>query len=404
MTHNPVIFVQSAKQQGVALLVAMMMLLSGSAVFLINQHGNNRADITDNRLQALLSAKQALIAYAVNYADNYGHNTRGGPGRLPCPSLQRHGSPARSCRTNAIGFLPSVWSRDNRQMEIDYLERFLDQDIWYAVSADHRFNPAFNHLNSYPGSNPLTVDTVNDVVAVLIAPGQALSGQQRNYADGITPAAMINSYLEGENADADSDFTITNPNDIVVTIRRDELIPFMERRVLGHVKQWLIDYKADNGFYPYAAALGNDGQCSIGVTRGMLATGIGTCINQVLLDVAFDDLPAGRTLRQTWFANYEWPGLIYYIVDDSCTPARGVADCDNIDDPERQLRVDGEPVELVVISVGAPIVTAAAAGLQDRSNPALENYLDTAELLFDSNEFSTTPVAADNNDQLVFIN
>ena len=71
-------------QQGVALLVAMMALLAGSAVFLVNGH---KSDLHNQRLESLLSAKEALIAYAVNYAYKYGHDTCGGPGRSPCPAL-----------------------------------------------------------------------------------------------------------------------------------------------------------------------------------------------------------------------------------------------------------------------------------------------------------------------------
>ena len=102
-----------AQQEGVALLVAMMVLLSGSAFYLINGH---KSALHNQQLDSLLSAKQALMAYAINYTDNYGHNTRGGTGRLPCPALARHSTPATSCGTNAIGYLPSVWMRDGRLM------------------------------------------------------------------------------------------------------------------------------------------------------------------------------------------------------------------------------------------------------------------------------------------------
>jgi len=95
-------------QKGVTLLVAMMMLLAGSAFYLST----------------------------VNYADNYGHNTRGGTGRLPCPSLAPNSTPLGYCQADTIGYLPSVWLRDGRLMEIDYLERFLDRDIWYCSCVD----------------------------------------------------------------------------------------------------------------------------------------------------------------------------------------------------------------------------------------------------------------------------
>lgn len=387
-------------QQGVALLIATMVLLTGSALFLVNEYHAGRQD---SRLESMLSAKQALIAYAVNYADNYGHNTRGGTGRMPCPSLERHGSPARSCGENAIGYLPSVWLRDRRLMEIDYLERFLDQNIWYAVSADHRYNPAFNSLNSYPDTGLLSVDSMQEVVAVLISPGTALDSQSRDNTNAQLPSAVVREYLEGENADMDNEYTLSSRNDLVIPVRRSELVTLMERRVLGFVKQWLIEFKDEYGYYPYAATPGSDGQCLPGLSRGFIATESAQCDGEVLLDIEFSNLPEGRSLRNTWFARYDWPELVYYVVDESCTAERGGVDCDGIDDPPRELQVHGEPVEVVLISVGKPIETTPAGGMQVRVDSDLTQYLDSEELLSAVSEFSVPLRSAVSNDQLITI-
>ena len=389
-------------QKGVTLLVAMMMLLAGSAFYLstgIHQTRQAEKEVLDS----LLAAKQALIAYAVNYADNYGHNTRGGTGRLPCPSLAPNSTPMGFCQSDTVGYLPSVWLRDDRLMEIDYLERFLDRDIWYAVSAEHRYNPSFNVLNSIPGPNLFQVDSMQDIAAVLIAPGPAADGQDRGTVAGLTPQSSLNHYLEGENADRDAEFTVTEHNDVLVPIRRSELVPLMERRVLGYVKEWLIEYKALYGFYPYAAALGGAGDCEPLLTRGMLPAEAGTCSVAALADTRFMNLPSSRMLRQTWFYRYGWPDLIYYLVDDSCTPPNGAEDCDGIDDPERELQVNGQPVEVILISVGAPINTEFVSGMQQRGQPGLSNYLDTEALLTATTDFVNPPLSMLSNDQLVFI-
>jgi len=388
------------RQAGAVLLIAMMSLLAGSAFYLSASLRNTR-HIDNEVLESLLAAKQALVAYAVNYADNYGHNTRGGAGRLPCPSLAPNSTPARSCQANAVGYLPSVWLRSGRLMEIDYLERFLDQDIWYSVSADHRYNPSFNVLNSYPGNGLLHVDAMQDIVAVLIAPGPALDNQHRS--SDLPPMSVIHQYLEGENSDLDGEFTVTESNDVLVPIRRAELIPLVERRVLGFVKQWLIEYKSIHGFYPYAAEVGATGQCQHLLTRGMLSVESGTCSTAVLADEPFSNLPSNRTLRQTWFYRYGWAGLIYYIVDESCAPARGPVDCDGIDDPARSLRVNDQPVEVILISVGEPISTDSASGMQVHGQADLYNYLDTEELLTTTNQFVAPRLSMVSNDQLVVI-
>ena len=141
-------------------------------------------------------------------------------------------------------------------MEIDYLERFLDRDIWYAVASDHRYNPAFNTLNSHRGDGLLSVDKMDDVVAVLIAPGPAAETQtltQTRSGSFQYLSETVIQYLEGDNADGDASYTLTESNDLLVAIRRDELISLMELRVLGFVKQWLIEYKQHYGCLLYTS-------------------------------------------------------------------------------------------------------------------------------------------------------
>lgn len=386
------------RQRGVVLLVALMVLLTGSAYFLVSET-RQRSNNLDQRLRSMLAAKQALIAYAVNYADNYGHNVRGGTGRLPCPALSKFSRPAMYCRPNVIGYLPSVWTRDGKRMEIDYQEKFLDKDIWYAVAAEHRYNPAFNSLNSISNGDLLSVDLLQDIVAVLIDPGVANRFQDRG--NGLN--ANIADYLEGENADADSQFTLSESNDLLLPIRRAELLPLMERRVLGFVKQWLTEYKSVHGYYPYAAALGGSGECDQTLLQGALATELGNCVQASMFDMPYPDIPASRNLRKTWFYRNGWPSLIYYVVDESCSPARGAIDCDGVNDPERLLKVDGKPVEVVLISAGEPIETIPANGMQVRTDSNAVNYLDSEGILSAVLDFNVPPLSVSSNDQLVFI-
>jgi len=336
-------------QNGVVLLVLMLVMLSATA-FYYSKTLLHRSHDKQEDLYALVAAKEALLAYAVNYADNYGHNSRGGVGRLPCPALDRFSSPARSCGVANIGFLPSVWLRSQKAMEIDYLERFLDRDIRYAVAADHRYNPSFNSLNSLAGNGLLSVDSDNQVVAVLIAPGEPTDGQSRQAG-----ARVLGDYLEGENADSDNVYTLSESNDLVMPIRRSELLPLMERRVLGFVKQWLKEYKQTHGYYPYASRLG--GVCVQGLRYGFLSTDAGDCAEQALAEEDFTNLPARRVLRQSWFYRYEWYKSIMYVVDENCTAAAPAESCDGIDDPERSLSFNGNPVSVVLISTSEPIVT-----------------------------------------------
>jgi len=350
-------------------------------------------------LDSLLAAKQALMAYAVNYADNYGHNTRGGTGRLPCPALDRFSSPATRCSANSIGYLPSVWLRDGQLMEIDYLERFLKQDIWYAVSTDHRFNPAFNHLSPVRGTGLLTVDSDQDVVAVLIAPGVSGVNQSRE-SNGQSIAQLLDEYLEGENADQDGVFTLTERLDILVPIRRNELMPLMERRVLGYVKQWLQEYKEQFGYYPYASEVGANGACRTGLLSGFLATEPNGCEEVLITDVHYPDIPRGRQLKETWFHRYGWSNFFYYIVDPNCGPTQGVTDCDGVDDPTRTLTVNGEPVEVLIVSVGETLETSS--GMQVRPSANLADYIETTSIEPGTNDFTISWVFPTRNVNCAF--
>ena len=389
------------RQSGVVVLIMILTLLATSAVYLTAEFSNTGQQNRDT-LNSLLAAKQALLAYAVNYADNYGHNSRGGPGRLPCPALEKFSSPARSCGENAIGYLPANWPRSGRQMEIDYLERFLDRDIWYAVAPDHRYNPAFNALTSDRGDGLLSVDDMHDVVAVLIAPGPSLENQLRS--DNNQPLTeIIGQYLEGDNADADAHYTLTESNDLLVAIRRAELVSLMELRVLGFVKQWLIEYKAQYGFYPYASGLGTTGECEQALQRGMLAMESGNCAEVPLADVQFSDLPAARSLRQTWFFRYGWPQFIYYVVNENCLPDNALENCDGVDDAVSALRVDGVPADVVLVGVGESIETLPVDRLQRRGSFELVEFLDSEDLLLTDLEFESPILTEHSNDQIVFI-
>ena len=401
------LFKQPAKfpQHGAALIVLMcgLLLLTGVGVIggrlaaTLKQQSRN--DVTES----LARARQALVSYAVNYVDNYGHNTRGGVGRLPCPASVPHGSPALRCGTNAIGFLPSVWNRSGKEIEIDHREYFLDQNLWYALSADFRYNPSYNKLNPDTRGEYLSVNDRDDIVAVIISPGAALPGQSR---DNVTFNQSL--YLEGDNADFDRLFEMDHAgNDQLVFITLDELMPLIERRVLGFVRDWLNDYYATYGHYPFAARLGDPlAACEQGLTVGAVSMTRGNCAQEAFGELTGANIPKGRQISQTWFGNYDWARFIFYQVEPSCTAA-SVEPCMGPSPVQPRLTVDGSLAEFLLISTGTAITSAHLGQMQDRLNhPAdLSSYLDTSELInagsvFDFSHLSL--VHASNDQYLVF--
>ncbi len=371
----------SVGQRGAVLVALVLSMLMVSGVSLLTQHVSMRSKLAthDEVTQTLAKAKEALISYAVTYTDNYGHNTRGGAGRLPCPSRYRHSSPSLSCGKNAIGFMPAVWNRGGKRIDIDYREFFLNQDLWYAVSEEFRYNPAYNALN--PDVNKfLTVGDRDDIVAVIIHPGVEMQGQQRSVSPN-----DVRHYLESENADGDAVFESgLDSNDRLITISRKELMPLMERRVLGVVKEWLLEYYTQFSRMPFAARIGDpDAACEEGLLVGTVAMTRGNCSTPSLGELVSEYVPKNRLVSETWFGRYGWSAFIYYHVESACaTLYNTVLECQG-SLTDSHLVVNQQPVKTLLVSVGREIVSDYAGVMQNRKVKPddASSYLDSALLL-----------------------
>ena len=403
-----------AKNTGAILIVLLVGLLAVSSSLLLGMAQANRQKQSHQQVTAetLAFAKEALIAYAVNYADNYGHNIRGGTGRLPCPALAKQSSPGLSCGLGKTAFLPALWTRGRKRMDIDHVERFLDQDLWYSVSPTYRYNPSYNVLNSDAQSDLISIGSVDNIVAVIIAPGPVLPGQNRT--DG---QPGITDYLEGENADQDLEFAIAgfetnvrsevvtaaSGNDQLIWITYSELMPLIEKRVLGYVKQWLGEYYLMHGYYPYAAPFENeDGSCQSGLLAGRLPMAQGTCAQQPLGELVSASVAKSRTLDEIWFTRSRWPDHIYYRVAKACSPDGTPEEC--ISSPA-ELVVDDVEVSVLLVSAGEAIESNAIGGMQLRISEqrTLLDYFEWPELLSGASETGTDGLTDYSNDQYVVI-
>ncbi len=199
------------RQRGVALLLLLAIVGMATIFALVAGLNKSAGDLARVREQktyaALAQAKAALIAYAVTYKDT--HDKPGSsytvPGYLPCPDL---GSPlfdegvaAGNCGASlvsVIGKLP--W----RTLGLDALKDGSGECLWYAVSGKYKNNPntvsgnaAISNMMNWDtdgqfavvdgGGNTLAGSSPDDnAVAVIFAPGGALSGQDRTPAAGAT--------------------------------------------------------------------------------------------------------------------------------------------------------------------------------------------------------------------------
>jgi hypothetical protein len=271
------------RQRGYAMLF-MAIVVMGVAFIVVRTL--NAATWKADRLRvtnaALAQAKEALIARAVADANR--------PGSLPCPDTDGNGDAelfsGNDC-PSYIGRLP--W----QTLRLPDLRDAEGERLWYVLSPSHRDHLTAQPINSdtagminVVGSAPST-----DVVAVVIAPGRALTragaaGSQLrdcpancnnpvNYLDvagGVDNAvwAPVAGVVTVSGAAESSSF-----NDRVVPITRDEIMRLVERRAAREIalamraryEGWQA--AAGRGFYPWPAPFNDPANPGLGVDGTM---------------------------------------------------------------------------------------------------------------------------------------
>ena len=251
-------------QRGAAMLIAMVVLASVAAFYLMGKYGavSEKHVRQDSRVAALSEAKKALIAYAATYIDTHPGET----GFLPCPDTDDGGANPEeghqdvgacgNINTNSVGRLPY------RTLDIGPQKDEANECLWYAISGYYKNAPKTEMLNDDTngmlqisnaagtviyGNNP-----EDRVVAVLIAPGANLNQDRSggvsnteqcggnytaaNYLEG--NGVIDNSALNNNPDQADSfikagtNSESANPpfNDLILTITRDEIWNAVKRR------------------------------------------------------------------------------------------------------------------------------------------------------------------------------
>ena len=235
-----------ARQRGIALLILLAIVGMGVIFALVaglNKSANDLARARDQKTYAALAqAKAALIAYAVTYKDthdNPGGNSYTVPGYLPCPDLGSsayEGQAATTCGAalvSALGRLP--W----RTLGLDALKDGSGECLWYAVSGTYKSSSVNTVSGSTTSSNMMNWDingqfdvmdtngtsflagatSDTNAVAVIFAPGSALTGQTRAPVAGTTNCGgnyTAAAYLDSANGINNSTLvTPSSPNPLV---------------------------------------------------------------------------------------------------------------------------------------------------------------------------------------------
>jgi hypothetical protein len=227
-----------ARQRGaVIILFFLAIFLSGATVVLsaLNNRSSNIARGVETQV-AMERAKEALLAYALMYSKEYAGS---GPGRLPCVDSNNDG--LADCTAAQLGRLPEeVVLPSGVRFTLSDAGAGIDEQLWYALTPAFRTDAV--SLNSTTAGT-LTLDAEAGIVAVLIAPGIALTGQAR-------PDVLASAYLEDVNSAGTtfvSSSALANFNDRVIPIRRAELMSMVVPRVAQEIKVLLDNYRPANG-------------------------------------------------------------------------------------------------------------------------------------------------------------
>jgi len=278
------------KQHGAALIVMLVIVVMGAAIFLVSSLSSAALQIKRDEITAasLAQAKDALIGYAASVKiSSSSSSNQPRPGDLPCPDTNNTGVAGTSCGSAAgsnqalrLGRLP--W----KTLGLPDLRDGSGERLWYAVSNNFKNSTRTSLLNSD------TVGTIsvfapdgtrlNDgsgstgAVAVIIAPGDVLTrtdkttpqdrssagiNNPQNYLDialgednaSFTDGSSTNGFIQGRIKDSNGNTIV---NDQLLVISQDNIMQAIQKRVAGEVKNCLQDYASNNrNRYPWAAPI-----------------------------------------------------------------------------------------------------------------------------------------------------
>ncbi len=175
-----------AHGHGHGLLAALLLAtLTGAAGLLAQGElaARARALAQARSMAALAQAREALLGYAVSYAETHQDQ---GLGYLPCPDSDNDGSPDGACGARGLGQIGRLpW----RTLGLTEARDGFGECLWYAVAGSVKNNPKPERLNwDSPGQFELLTETGEPLpvaaqdglaVAVVFAPGPPLTTQLR---------------------------------------------------------------------------------------------------------------------------------------------------------------------------------------------------------------------------------
>lgn len=277
--------VSSRNQDGIALLVFVILIALAAITYYFSTISSAEIQIDQKQktAQVLRKTKAALIAYAL--ANSYKAGSTGELGKLPCPDYNGNpseGSQGGNCGStyaNGVGYFP--W----KAAGVNALKDGSGTCLLYVVSPAYKTSPvAALNPDSYGQIN--IVDSAGTVisgnlpedrpVAVIFAPGGALSGQLRSY-DSSTfcggDYGNLSAYLDN---DGTTDNASINTND-------DFLDSFMQatpdsKNAINPVNDRLITISYNDIWKPLLAALNRNNFFGVNGSMYKLTEALAMCM------------------------------------------------------------------------------------------------------------------------------
>ena len=395
--HATIFNPRRSKQRGATLLIMLVIIVIGSAAFLVSSLNSSGLQIERDKktAEALAQAKEALVAYAVSSENAGGATAR--PGNFPCPDTDApgatgYGDENASCAAGAIGRLP--W----KTLGVPELLDGEGEPLWYTLSGN--FRKSVSRINSdslgtlivydRDGSTLLT-PSGSEAVAIVFAPGGIISNQQRNTAAEKTTASNYLDTANGRNnATINGPFIATDQSDLfndrLMMIRTRDFIPIIEKRVAKELKTILENYRTANGVYPYPAPFST---CSSNATCVSNTT---ICRGRLPYTAAPVDWGGSYSLPTTtggssWFTNNRWYRVIFYSAGTNRL-ATAPPGCSTA------LSVSGNSTAALLFMPGTPLGSVT----RTYTNNNLSWYFEDAENQTMHDNYVTP--TSDSNDQL----
>lgn len=422
------------RQKGSALLIILLIVGVGAVTLLVNALNKANVQIARDKITAaaLAQAKEALIGYAARVSLTPTGSPR--PGDLPCPDLHAlgdalEGSASTPCNGQALGRLP--W----KTLGLPDLRDGSGERLWYAVSVNFKNSTRSGTLNSETtgtitvrdSSGHITFDGsgTTGAIAVIVAPGAALTRQDSTVQTRADAGYNIaTNYLDIGNGEDNANFTnsdtngfiqgsiqasgVTVLNDQIITITPADLMPAIEKRVAGEVRQCLTEYAAETapfnnqGRFPWAAPLNPALAPSYADVSGSRFgripdtpfTNTNTDSGGLMGDIWHGNCNIASA--SGWWFNNNWKEMVFYALADAYKPidpmtVPSCGTCLTVNAPSASVNK-----QIVVLAAGRRL--AGVAGGQPRTTDTdkgtIANYLENENAngddIFERNAITST--------------